>query len=212
MRSRFSKIVNEVEADLRRRDQASPYFAQLRAGYEDDLMRIEKLHRGGAMLEIGGYPFYFSMCLRKLGIKLTTVDLAPHRAQQLIREQSLAVIKCDIEHEPLPFEDQSMATVALCATFEHLRVDPFFVLEEIRRVLQPGWIALSHHPKPVPARQYSQLCTWSWTCIRPDSRVRELAHRRPHGTRSRVHRIRDATILGDSRICRHRSQKAGAAK
>ena len=28
-------------------------------------------------------------------------------------------------------------TIALCATFEHLRVDPFFALEEMRRVLQP---------------------------------------------------------------------------
>jgi SAM-dependent methyltransferase len=137
MRSRLSRIVNEVEADLRLRDQVPPYFTQLRAGYEDDLMRIEELHRGGAMLEIGGYPFYFSMCLRKLGINLTTVDLDPQRAQQLIREQSLTVIKCDIEREPLPFEDHSMATVTLCATFEHLRVDPFFVLEEIQRVLQP---------------------------------------------------------------------------
>jgi hypothetical protein len=50
-------------------------------------MRIERLHRDGALLEIGGYPFYFSMCLGKLGIDLTTIDLAPQRAQKRIREQ-----------------------------------------------------------------------------------------------------------------------------
>ena len=77
------------------------------------------------------------MCLKKLGIDLTTVDLAPQRAQELIREHSLQVVRCDIEREPLPFEDQSVATIALCATFEHLRVDPLFALEEMRRVLQP---------------------------------------------------------------------------
>jgi SAM-dependent methyltransferase len=134
---RFSRIVDEVEAELCEFDHASPYFTLLRANFIDDLMRIKRLHRGGAMLEIGGYPFYFSMCLRRLGVDHTTVDLAPQRAQDLIRRHSLRVLRCDIEREPLPFEDHSVATIALCATFEHLRVDPFFALEEMRRVLQP---------------------------------------------------------------------------
>jgi SAM-dependent methyltransferase len=140
VQSRFMDIVNEVEADLRQRDQDTPYFTMLRASYVDDLMNIEALHRGGAMLEIGGYPFYFSMCLVKLGVDFTTVDLAPQRAQNLICEHSLRVVTCDIEREPLPFQDHSVATIALCATFEHLRVDPFFALEEMRRVLQPGGV------------------------------------------------------------------------
>jgi SAM-dependent methyltransferase len=133
----FSRIVDEVEAELCGLDHASPYFTLLRANFIDDLMRIKRLHRAGAMLEIGGYPFYFSMCLRRLGVDLTTVDLAPQRAQDLIRRHSLRVVRCDIERESLPFEDHSVATIALCATFEHLRVDPFFALEEMRRVLQP---------------------------------------------------------------------------
>ncbi len=137
MQSRFSRIVDEVEAELGGFDHASPYFTLLRANFVDDLMRIKGLHRGGTMLEIGGYPFYFSMCLRKLGVDFTTVDLAPQRAQDLIRNHSLRVVTCDIERESLPFEDRSIATIALCATFEHLRVDPFFALEEMRRVLQP---------------------------------------------------------------------------
>jgi SAM-dependent methyltransferase len=135
---RYSTIVDEVEAELRRRDRASPYFTLLRPNYVDDLMRIEGLHRGGVIVEIGGYPFYFSMCLRKLGVDLTTVDLAPQRAHELIRECSLRVVTCDIERESLPFNDRSVATITLCATFEHLRVDPFFALEEMRRVLEPG--------------------------------------------------------------------------
>src|SRR5215475_1559192 len=140
MRSRFSTIINEVEAELRRSDRASTYFTLLAPNYVDDLIRIEGLHRGGALLEIGGYPFYFSMCLLKLGVDLTTVDLAPQRASELIRECSLRVVACDIEREALPFSDHSFATIALCATFEHLRVDPLFALEEMRRVLQPGGV------------------------------------------------------------------------
>ena len=99
---RFVQIVDEVEAELRRYHQFSTYFTSERPNYVDNLMRIEGLHPGGAMVEIGGYPFYFSMCLRKLGADLTTVDLAPHRAQELIREHSLRVVACDIEREPLP--------------------------------------------------------------------------------------------------------------
>ena len=38
----------------------------------------------GRVLEIGGYPFFFSMCLRRLGLDITTVDLAPQRAEDLI--------------------------------------------------------------------------------------------------------------------------------
>jgi SAM-dependent methyltransferase len=138
MRPCSSTIVDEVEAELCRRDRSSPYFTLLRPNYVDDLMRIEALHRGGVMLEIGGYPFYFSMCLRKLGVDLITVDLAPERAHGLIREYSLRVVTCDIEREALPFADHSVDTITLCATFEHLRVDPFFALKEMRRVLQPG--------------------------------------------------------------------------
>src|SRR5262245_39423200 len=92
MRSRFLSIINEVEAELLRNNHVSSYFTLLRPSYVDDLMRIAVLHRGGTILEIGGYPFYFSMCLRKLEIDLTTVDLAPQRAQELIRQQSLRVI------------------------------------------------------------------------------------------------------------------------
>lgn len=138
MRSRFPTIVAEVEAELRRSGRASPYFTMLRPNYVNDLMRIEGLHHGGPILEIGGYPFYFSMCLRKLELDVTTIDLAPRRAQDLIRDYSLRVVMCDIEREALPFNDHAIATITLCATFEHLRVDPFFALEEMRRVLRPG--------------------------------------------------------------------------
>jgi SAM-dependent methyltransferase len=137
MESRLFSIVDEVEREVCEIDNACSYFTLLRPNFVDDLMRIKGLHRDGAMLEIGGYPFYFSMCLQRLGVDLMTVDLAPQRAQSLIRKYSLRVITCDIEREPLPFENHTIATIALCATFEHLRVDPLFALEEMRRVLQP---------------------------------------------------------------------------
>jgi SAM-dependent methyltransferase len=137
MRSDFVTLVNEVEEELGRIDFLSQYFSLLRPSYLDDLSRIRRLYQDGPLLEIGGFPFYFSMCLRKMGVNSTTVDLAPDRAKMLIRMHSLRVVRCDIEREPLPFAAQSVTMITLCATFEHLRVDPLFALEEMRRVLKP---------------------------------------------------------------------------
>src|SRR5262249_11091119 len=103
-RSRFVTLVNEVEAKLHRRDHASAYFTMLRPNYLDDLIRIDRLYQAGPVVEIGGYPFCFSICLQQLGVDLVIVDLAPERAQDFIGEHSLRVVKCDIEREPLPFE------------------------------------------------------------------------------------------------------------
>ena len=43
----------------------------------------------------------------KLGVELTTVDLALQHAKGLFCAHSLLVVKCDVEREPLPFEDHS---------------------------------------------------------------------------------------------------------
>ena len=190
MRSRFPTIVRGGGAC--RSNRASPYFTLLRPNYLDDLIRIEGLHRGGALLEIGGYPFYFSMCLLKLGVDLTTVDLARQRASELIRECSLRVVACDVEREALPFNDHSFATIMLCATFEHLRVDPLFALEEMRRVLQPGGLLYLPTPNLYRPRQY---CTFA-------------LGRGLHSTRSASTKLRTVSHMGHvreytaSEICR----------
>ena len=89
MRSRFSTIVNEVEAELRRSDRASPYFTLLRPNYVDDLMRIEGLHRGGALLEIGGFPST-SRCAYGNWGSTSRRSISPRNAHRsLIREYSL---------------------------------------------------------------------------------------------------------------------------
>jgi SAM-dependent methyltransferase len=66
------------------------------------------------------------------------VDVDPSRVAGLIQQLHLAVRACDIEREPLPFDDGSFDCVLLCETFEHLRIDPGFVLSEINRVMVHG--------------------------------------------------------------------------
>jgi SAM-dependent methyltransferase len=212
MQSRFSKIVDEVEAELRGFDHSSPYFTLLRPNFVDDLMRIRGLHRRGAMLEIGGYPFYFSMCLQRLGVDPTTVDLAPERAQDLIRKHSLRVVTCDIERESLPFKDHSVGTIALCATFEHLRVDPFFALEEMRRVLQPDGSLYLTTPNLYRLGNVVSFALGrglAFDPIREYGKLRTVGHM---GTRSRVHYVRDTTLFARGGIRQRRNRDAGDAK
>ena len=66
------------------------------------------------------------------------VDLEPERIRQFVEQLGLDVRPCDIERAALPFGDDSFACAMLCETFEHLRIDPAFVLSELNRVMRPG--------------------------------------------------------------------------
>jgi SAM-dependent methyltransferase len=106
--------------------------------YEADLRLIAELAPAGTILEIGSAPCHMTALLKLSGWAVTGVDLAPERVGDFIGRLDLDVRRCDIEREPLPFADESFACAMLCETFEHLRIDPAFVLCELNRVLSPG--------------------------------------------------------------------------
>ena len=78
-----------------------------------------------ALLKLSGYP-------------TVGVDVDPGRVAELVRQLRLDVRRCDVERAPLPFGDDAFECVMLCEVFEHLRIDPAFVLSEVNRVLAPG--------------------------------------------------------------------------
>ncbi|QSI76845.1 class I SAM-dependent methyltransferase [Niveibacterium microcysteis] len=106
--------------------------------YLADLALIESLAPQGTVLELGAAPCHMSALLKLSGIDAVGVDIQPQRVGDLIRAFGLDVRRCDIEREPLPFADGHFSGAMLCETFEHLRIDPAFVLSEIHRVLAPG--------------------------------------------------------------------------
>jgi SAM-dependent methyltransferase len=73
--------------------------------------------------------------LKLSGYAVSGVDIDPDRVRSFIGELDLDVRRCDIEREALPFADGTFACALLCDTFEHLRIDPAWVLVEIHRVL-----------------------------------------------------------------------------
>lgn len=106
--------------------------------YRADLQLIEWLAPAGTILEIGSAPCHMTALLKLTGHAVVGVDVNPDRVADFIDRFGLDVRRCDIERSALPFDDDAIACVMLCDTFEHLRIDPGFVLSEINRVMAPG--------------------------------------------------------------------------
>lgn len=106
--------------------------------YLADLNIVAALRPAGTILEVGAAPCHMTALLTLSGYATIAVDIDPDRVNGLVQQLGLDVRRCDIERSPLPFTDESFAMVLLCETFEHLRIDPSFVLSEINRVLRPG--------------------------------------------------------------------------
>jgi len=105
--------------------------------YLADLRLIAALAPAGTILEVGSAPCHMTALLKLSGYPVVGLDLDPDRVGNLIRTLGLDVRRCDVERAPLPFADDSFECVMICETFEHLRIDPPFVLSEINRVMAP---------------------------------------------------------------------------
>lgn len=121
------------------------HFHKDRIAFDLDLVR----RHGGAtarIIEFGALPLLLTAPLAQLGYPLVSVDLRPERFSHAIAALGLDVVKCDIEHESLPFPDNSFDVAVFNELFEHLRIDPIFTMREVKRVLKPGGILLLSSP------------------------------------------------------------------
>jgi SAM-dependent methyltransferase len=134
-------------------------FLRHRARHASDAGIVRSLHDGSRVLEIGSAPGHFTALLRLLDIPAVGVDLAPPRMQALIARFGLDVRRCDIEREPLPFDDAGFHLVVCSEVFEHLRVDPVFALTQINRVLAPGAYLLLTTPNLYAVQQIARFLT-----------------------------------------------------
>ena len=114
--------------------------------YLADLRLVDALAPAGTILEVGAAPCHMTALLALGGRAVVGVDVDPGRVADLIGRFGLDVRACDVERSPLPFADGEFAFALLCETFEHLRIDPAFVLSEIHRVLASGGTLLLTTP------------------------------------------------------------------
>lgn len=106
-----------------------------RERYRADLAILSTLAVPGMLLEVGAAPCHMTALLSRSGYRVVGVDIRPDRVAGFIERTAVDVRRCDIEREALPFADGTFSGALLCDVFEHLRIDPAFVLCEINRVL-----------------------------------------------------------------------------
>jgi SAM-dependent methyltransferase len=113
-----------------------------------DLDLVRSLARG-PILDVGTSPPLLVRALAVEGADVSGVDLEPGRFLD-----ELPIERCDIEREPLPFDDDHFSVVNFNEIFEHLRINPTFSLREVARVLHPDGHLLISTPN---ARSYAGI-------------------------------------------------------
>lgn len=175
--TRVEDALRQLDTRLRGSDHY-PYYLAHRARYRSDAERVLTVAGDGPVLEVGSVPCHATALLALCGVSVVGVDIAPQRAQALIDAQGLDVRRCDIEREPLPFQDSSFGTVLFAETFEHLRVDPLFVLSELNRVLTPGGVMLLTTPNLYSAQNIARFLAGRGITdgLAEFSKLRQLGH------------------------------------
>jgi len=93
---------------------------------------------GGHILEIGSVPLLLTTAIKQQGYQIEGVDIDPSRFASSIENIGLTIHQCDIERQPLPFEDNAFDCIIFNEIFEHLRTDLITLFEDLRRILKPG--------------------------------------------------------------------------
>lgn len=132
-------LLHQVEHHARA-DNKEAYFRLHRHRYRAILAA---LNRGGGVagarvLETGVTPGQCTRMLVAAGYRVSGVDLDPDSRRALWDELGVPVARANIEHEPLPYPDNSFEWVVFSEVIEHLVYSPLPVLREFRRVLAPG--------------------------------------------------------------------------
>jgi SAM-dependent methyltransferase len=116
---------------------------KIRIAQDLDLINRE-IPKSNRIAEFGSIPLVLTAALKSCGYLVTGCDIAPERYASTIEAMGLAVVKCNIETEKLPFADASFDAVIFNELFEHLRINPVFTLTEVLRIMRPtGILTLS---------------------------------------------------------------------
>jgi len=112
-------------------------YHKKRIAFDIDLI-LKNLPLNTKVLEFGSIPLLFTSALSECQYEVTGIDIAPERFASSIKQLGLSVLKCDIENEKLPFEDNSFNAIVFNELFEHLRINPNYTMREVFRILKPN--------------------------------------------------------------------------
>lgn len=151
-RKQAQQVLRSLEADVELvsapiRKWWSDYLQFQHDRFLDALSFVDK---DAEILEVGSAPGQFTIMLDRLGYSVRGVDLDPERLTPLWRKYGIDVAQADIENDKLPFPDESFDIVLFMEILEHLRLDPFHALREVRRVLRPNGRIVVSTPNITP--------------------------------------------------------------
>ncbi len=144
----IDQVASEVEPDDERWTHSfGQYLSDHRSRLAFDLELIQShIPRDALILEYGSVPLLLTGALKKLGYDVQGLDIYPERFSSAIRTLGITVLKCDIEHERVPIDDDSVKAVLFNELFEHLRINPIFTMREVYRVMRSGGVLLLSTP------------------------------------------------------------------
>ena len=148
-----ASIVEKTISDERSRRLIEPYLLYHLHRLAFDLDYVHKyIGKERFMLEIGASPFILASALKRQQFKSHCLDISPEDTQQVCTRFELKPVKCNVETEPLPFPEGSYDAIVFNEIFEHLRINPIFTLQEVKRVLKPGGLLLLSTPNLLSVR------------------------------------------------------------
>jgi len=112
-------------------------YHKLRVALDLDIAK-EEVTQNANVLEFGSIPLLFTAALSQSNYNVTGCDIAPERYAETLDKIEINVVKCNIETEKLPFDDNSFDAIVFNELFEHLRINPIFTLTEVLRIMKPG--------------------------------------------------------------------------
>jgi SAM-dependent methyltransferase len=103
-------------------------------------------------LEIGCGNGALLQILVEMHMDAVGVDASSSGIEQCIKK-SLSAQCLDVSSESLPYPDETFQVVISLETFEHL-MNPYFALQEVRRILRPGGKFICSVPNPATGHLY----------------------------------------------------------
>ena len=154
MKQELKERIESIASSLSEIERRT-YFNLHKYRYLRILSELQLLCKSGKVLDVGIAPGHMAMALSRLGYEVSGVSYDPdsnfvdYKDKTTLRERLVAedivVKKCDIQSEPLPFEDNSFDIVLFTEILEHLEQFPNMILKEINRVLNKknGYLILT---------------------------------------------------------------------
>jgi|YelNatPaOPRAMG01_1025707.scaffolds.fasta_scaffold41236_2 SAM-dependent methyltransferase len=149
------------------------YFALHRTRYVA-LLEALQVPTGSRVLEIGCNPGQFTELLVRAGYRVDGIDLDPEHRADLWQALEVEVRRCNLEFDPLPFQDNTFDAAVFSEVLEHLPGSPLPALREIHRVLAPGGLLVLSTPNARSLRIRLMLAArlLGWMSLEPEAEFR----------------------------------------